>query len=142
MAFEFEKPGHFGHGIIGEEAAERERMVVTKSLNVFGSGVIGEELEKLESAVESVPDAEPTEDGEIPEPIVVPASLAISDLEAALALNPELFDQFFFSEMNRAGGPRKKALALLKEIEGKRETGPRQAVIDTLETRLLALATT
>lgn len=142
MAWEFEKPGHFGPGIIGEEAAERERLVVTKSLNVFGPGVLGDELEKLEAAVESVPDAEPTEDGEIPAEVQVPASLALTDLEAALALNPELFDQFFFSEMNRAGGPRKKALAILKSVEEKRENGPRQAVIDTLETRLLALAAT
>lgn len=109
--------GHFGHGVIGHEQAAAEAEVIEQGANVFGPGVLNSG-KTPEPAPASEPESKPAA-----------PSLSVTDLEAALEENPELVETFLLAEIDRAGGPRKGALAALKSAEENRPEGPREDVL-------------
>ncbi len=63
------------------------------------------------------------------------ATLSIEEVKNALAANAAYFDQFLAAELQRQPGPRKGALAFLREFEARADT-PRDGVIARIDAAL------
>ena len=123
-------PGHFGPGVIGEEAHAVEQEAVKAGSDIFGPGVTGVGLPNERV---NLPGPGVTEQGETPPPVVKEEpSLSIPKLTAALKENPALVDKLLDAELVRPGGPRKGALEALFDAEQNHEGGAREAVLDRI----------
>lgn len=112
-------PGTFGHMVIGEAAVAEEKVIAEKQVLVFGPLVTGLPADPA-LAAKVVGELE---------------AKTLAELEASLAEVPEAIDALMEQEFAREGGPRKGALRLFLEAEGK-QTSPRQAIVARLEDAL------
>jgi hypothetical protein len=122
---------HFGHRVIGKNAAQREQTIQKSRANHFGSRVIGKiferraEIEEQEKDTFSDPQARQAKkeaaaeaaakraEAEAEQEVVeAPITANLNELEEALKMNPGFYEILYGSELKRAEGPRKGALRL------------------------------
>jgi len=127
-------PGYFGHGVIGKEQYEKEKLQTDEGSAVFGPGVLG-------LAADAVNKPGPGVAGQEVKPEDVPPTpdqprLSIKELEEALEENPALVDKLLDAEFARPEGVRKGALQAIEIAESLRPDGPREDVLQKIAAAL------